>query len=954
MALKTTVRMGGASGATTVDYTSVIPIWTLNEQGEHQSIFDVGMKCDNGNASQFQFTLDNDLGDIPRADLTRNLPAFTRVTVTDDAPGWECVLAYGRIARKDVGRGDKDYGDARQFRVTVNDANFDLTDLDLAAPWVRGSESGRARVLAALSAFANGSPRLTTVLATHLVAAGGEVTMPAKTYAAGSTLIEIFNDCATVEGKIYAVVIHHVASVSHLCFLYIDESDHTTFASTLSISDSLAEINNTTVFAPMWDQGPASLEDGDVDPISHLVSTYGADSSDYVVAANVARVTSYDYRARGYNDSKSVTAAQATTRAAAILSAKGSEHVSHQVTIQLRASMVDKLSAGMSINIKSAASMGGQYLGTTQTRRIAELKWEPIGPASGAEVGFYLAHMQLDRAVRILGEGKGTAPIFNAPCEDFGPVASLGANATGDGANYNKTVVTGPRVERVQLTLTQSVAAGQSIVVIAGHTHNADPAWAVYDSGGNTYTQAAEHRKTISGDQPRVGIWYSNITTALSAGSVIGFEVDVGSSLLATSETDSRAISAYLFSGSLSAGTESGTGSGFDAAPAVTVGAGGLIVAGLINKGGASGFPDTITNDADWTAFTQTYSDTEEAFVQLAGGFRVADADGETWSGTIDQSRDWAMVGATFTAAPCVPDTQATGSTSTEGDSTAAARADHVHAHGTYASGDLHTNYVQETLIDAKGDLLAGTAADTVARLAVGTNDYILTADSTASTGIKWAVAPSGSGIPATIVDAKGDIIAATAADTVARLAVGTNDQVLTADSTASTGVKWATSAASISTPWALVPDTGIVPQGSALDLGAANRGILVPAYLVTAATITGIRVRIGASAGNVSVAIYDSSLARLATSGSVAAPAAGGQTVAFTGNYSAAAGRYYIGISASSISCTFTLSQGNTIFGPLAGIFMETAHPLPATFVSAGGSRAVACVGIISGGLAG
>lgn len=49
--------------------------------------------------------------------------------------------------------------------------------------------------------------------------------------------------------------------------------------------------------------------------------------------------------------------------------------------------------------------------------------------------------------------------------------------------------------------------------------------------------------------------------------------------------------------------------------------------------------------------------------------------------------------------------------------------------------------------------------------------------------------------IAKTIVDAKGDLIAATAADTVSRLAVGTNGQVLTADSTASTGVKWATPA---------------------------------------------------------------------------------------------------------------------------------------------------------------
>lgn len=48
-----------------------------------------------------------------------------------------------------------------------------------------------------------------------------------------------------------------------------------------------------------------------------------------------------------------------------------------------------------------------------------------------------------------------------------------------------------------------------------------------------------------------------------------------------------------------------------------------------------------------------------------------------------------------------------------------------------------------------------------------------------------------------TIVDAKGDIIAATAADTVARLASsGVNDQVLTIDTSTATGLKWATVAA--------------------------------------------------------------------------------------------------------------------------------------------------------------
>ena len=48
---------------------------------------------------------------------------------------------------------------------------------------------------------------------------------------------------------------------------------------------------------------------------------------------------------------------------------------------------------------------------------------------------------------------------------------------------------------------------------------------------------------------------------------------------------------------------------------------------------------------------------------------------------------------------------------------------------------------------------------------------------------------------PLTILDAKGDLISATAADTPARLAVGTNGQVLTVDSAESTGLKWATPA---------------------------------------------------------------------------------------------------------------------------------------------------------------
>jgi hypothetical protein len=47
-------------------------------------------------------------------------------------------------------------------------------------------------------------------------------------------------------------------------------------------------------------------------------------------------------------------------------------------------------------------------------------------------------------------------------------------------------------------------------------------------------------------------------------------------------------------------------------------------------------------------------------------------------------------------------------------------------------------NTIAPTVVDAKGDLLAGTAADTVGRLAVGVDNAYLRPDSTASTGLKW------------------------------------------------------------------------------------------------------------------------------------------------------------------------------------------------------------------------
>jgi hypothetical protein len=93
---------------------------------------------------------------------------------------------------------------------------------------------------------------------------------------------------------------------------------------------------------------------------------------------------------------------------------------------------------------------------------------------------------------------------------------------------------------------------------------------------------------------------------------------------------------------------------------------------------------------------------------------------------------------------------------------------------------------IPESIVDAKGDIVTATAADTPARLAVGTNNQTLIADSAQATGLKYA-----NGSVATLT-AKGDLLTATAANTISRLGVGANGTTLVADSAEATGLKWA------------------------------------------------------------------------------------------------------------------------------------------------------------------
>jgi hypothetical protein len=115
---------------------------------------------------------------------------------------------------------------------------------------------------------------------------------------------------------------------------------------------------------------------------------------------------------------------------------------------------------------------------------------------------------------------------------------------------------------------------------------------------------------------------------------------------------------------------------------------------------------------------------------------------------------------------------------------------------------------IQPSIVTAKGDLIVATANGSVTNQAVGSNNQVLMADSAQGDGVRWANEATAT------LTAKGDILSATAANTLSRLGVGSNDQVLTADSTTATGLKWA------------APVSGSLTQlatGNAAGLSAIN-----------------------------------------------------------------------------------------------------------------------------------
>lgn len=137
-----------------------------------------------------------------------------------------------------------------------------------------------------------------------------------------------------------------------------------------------------------------------------------------------------------------------------------------------------------------------------------------------------------------------------------------------------------------------------------------------------------------------------------------------------------------------------------------------------------------------------------------------------------------------------------------------------------------------DLIITTKGDLIAGDAGGDAARLAVGANDLPLVADSGAALGVSYKALPIAGGGTGEVTQtaamdalsptsSKGDLLVDNGTSVVA-VPVGTDGQVLQADSGAASGVSWQTPAAGLQfatveldfqpggSPWTFVEGDGV------------------------------------------------------------------------------------------------------------------------------------------------
>lgn len=256
-----------------------------------------------------------------------------------------------------------------------------------------------------------------------------------------------------------------------------------------------------------------------------------------------------------------------------------------------------------------------------------------------------------------------------------------------------------------------------------------------------------------------------------------------------------------------------------------------------------------------------------------------------------------------------------------------------VNANETALAGKASTSHTH-----SGADIVSGTVVaarlPTSSTTASGIVELATTAETQTGSDTTRAVTPAGlaaTSVPKSLVDLKGDLFVGSANDTPARLAVGTNGQVLTADSAETTGVKWATPSGGgsgagknwLSAIWGL-PGVTLV-SGIGNESSSANTLYMVPFKIDTAATLTDIAINVGTAgtAGtNARLGIYSKDATGtqwtlVNDAGTVSIASTGDKTLTGLSISLASAGIYGVAVLPESTCSLNSRAGGMTLAGP-------------------------------------
>jgi hypothetical protein len=714
---------GGAIDLTGFSGRKGVPFFDGND-----SLIEIGNRCADGEASQGTFKVTDPAAEIARADFEFNLPAHKLVTWTEDAPGSEIWLSRGRASEYEGGRGVVLADNEVEYDVTVDDCNIELRGQAFTEPWVRGSETDVARLIALQAYTLNGASSTATkhrdtcevtVSSTHLTPNTNTVSMPAKTYAVGTQPVEVVVDCADTAGKRFGVVIHHTGTGASPTNLLLNLA-----AGSIKVSSEDGSFPKTNAV------------DGNV--TSHWSETNGVGIPDAYWAGDLGAAAT----ATGWRLRQTGTANDAPTAGILYASNDGAAWTwlpSGKIAADPTANGWTQVSSysGLTYPIDTG------HLTFAATAYRYWMFRATAGPSAGdsdCDIGEIELDSALDSHLCLWYTIETDHTTYATPVKisdhlDEWDPENLTAPVyephweAGKASIYNG--------QQLLSGLVSIYNASESVFVenasdVTDYDYWVDP---YYDSESTTLTQATLRAGGL--------LTYRRLTQVTHRVSIIMLPEQM-----------------HLVTAGMS-----------------------LQIKAAAAIGGQ--YLDT------W----QTRRIVEHSFEPRLDGRYWAHLSLDRSPHRRPQTHGAIQPAATTpsTAADLEYDNSVSGLAADdmqEAIDELAAEAITDHGALTGLADDDHTQYIKDSEFGAKGRILIGTGSGTFDDLVVGTDTHVLTADSGETTGVKWA-ASSGTGIPETLLDAKGDLIVASAADTAARLAVGTNGYVLAADSTESTGVKW-------------------------------------------------------------------------------------------------------------------------------------------------------------------